>query len=1167
MDQLAGKTNDLITLGADMASMFGGTTKEAIEAISSALKGEMDPIERYGITPSAASLEAEALSKNILKPVVDSEKVSAAAAKMSLAQSKYNSVVKKHGKDSDEAKRAQIALTSAEAAYQKATAGKVPKLEGESKALAIQSALYAQSADAQGNFMREEDPFEHKRQVALATWADLKEKIGNAFLPAMTAAFGYIGDTALPFIEKLIDGVKGIGAVLVEGNFTESMRNAFNIEEDHPFVGFLFNTRDALMATAGWLQTNKNWLVPLTVAVVAGAAAWKLYNWTTGTYEKIGKTLTNILKQQTVAQWALNAAMNANWIGILVVAIAALVAAFIYLWNTNEGFRNFWVGAWEAIKGAVDWAWKGIQVAIQWIVGGFKWLGGIAAEVWGHIQGAVQVGVEGVKVAAGAVVSFFRDTVAPVFVWLYESVVKPIWKVIATAIAIAVTPIVAAVMFMVWVFKNLVAPVFVWLYENVVKPAFNGIKVVIGFVVGLVQKYMGYWVALFRNVVAPVFVWLYNNIVKPAFNGIKTAISFAWTAIKAIFAVLVDVVRKSVGATFSWLYQYIVKPVFGAIKWVISTWWAGAKILFQQVVNFVRGPLANVFKWLYDKIIKPVWDGISRTISWVWNKGIKPVFDALGSFIRDTVAPVFQKGVDKITKIWDTLREAAKVPIKFVVDKVINGGLIKAFNIVAGWIPGVDEIGEVKIAGFDRGGWTGPGARLDPAGIVHADEFVVRKWARQRFERENPGFLNHVNKHGTMEGYASGGLVRPVRGGKMTSGFGTSRGRYPHAGLDLAVPTGTPVFASMAGRVTRAGWNAITGRSGIGAFLDHEGGRNTYYGHLSRLMVKVGDMVKKGQQIALSGNTGKSSGPHLHWETWTGGKPVNPAPYLNGAMLPVGGVGGGPGGGDNPLQAILDFGGKIAGMFTDRFPGGAHLVNIAKGTGTKLFTDVKGWLDAKLQAIGDVGRDTWGNVKDIFNGPDSEVKKAVRGVAAGYGWNSGRHWDSLNKLISKESSWDPNAQNKGSTAYGLFQFLNSTWGSYGAKTSDPAGQARAGLKYIQDRYGNPENAWRFWKKNRWYADGGLVTPYKYDSGGWLNPGFTPIVNHTRKPEAIYTATQDRDLQTLAEYARGKIEDERNDAKGGGDTYYMTVPKEAGVDDLVSALKFAKRRNRRKGKNG
>src|SRR5690606_19063412 len=94
MDQIADKTNGLIGMGADMASMFGGTTKEAIEAISSALKGEMDPIEKYGVTLSAAALDAEALSKGIIKPVKDADKIASATTKLELAQNKYNEAIK-----------------------------------------------------------------------------------------------------------------------------------------------------------------------------------------------------------------------------------------------------------------------------------------------------------------------------------------------------------------------------------------------------------------------------------------------------------------------------------------------------------------------------------------------------------------------------------------------------------------------------------------------------------------------------------------------------------------------------------------------------------------------------------------------------------------------------------------------------------------------------------------------------------------------------------------------------------------------------------------------------------------------------------------------------------------------------------------------------------------
>src|SRR5690625_4005042 len=232
-----------------------------------------------------------------------------------------------------------------------------------------------------------------------------------------------------------------------------------------------------------------------------------------------------------------------------------------------------------------------------------------------------------------------------------------------------------------------------------------------------------------------------------------------------------------------------------------------------------------------------------------------------------------------------------------MIDRVINDGLIAGFNKLIDLIPFMDStVSTVPIPGWlsaygcDTGGHTGPGSKWTPAGIVHADEYVVRKASRGPFERENPGLLDHINRHGTMAGYANGGMVRPVKGGRVTSGFGAGRGRYPHAGIDLAVPIGTPVFAAMDGTVL--GFQP-PGRTGRYVFLSHPGGRNTYYGHLSKPLVKPGQQVKQGQRIALSGNTGKSTGPHLHYETWSGGRPVNPAAYLSGASLPEGAEGAG----------------------------------------------------------------------------------------------------------------------------------------------------------------------------------------------------------------------------------------------------------------------------------
>ena len=75
----------------------------------------------------------------------------------------------------------------------------------------------------------------------------------------------------------------------------------------------------------------------------------------------------------------------------------------------------------------------------------------------------------------------------------------------------------------------------------------------------------------------------------------------------------------------------------------------------------------------------------------------------------------------------------------------------------------------------------------------------------------------------------------------------------------------------------------------------------------------------------------------------------------------------------------------------------------------------------------------------------------------------------LNQLWQRESGWNPNAQNSSSSAYGIPQFLNSTWASTGiAKTSDPYRQVDAGLVYVTSRYGSPCGAWSFWQAHKWY---------------------------------------------------------------------------------------------------
>jgi len=121
----------------------------------------------------------------------------------------------------------------------------------------------------------------------------------------------------------------------------------------------------------------------------------------------------------------------------------------------------------------------------------------------------------------------------------------------------------------------------------------------------------------------------------------------------------------------------------------------------------------------------------------------------------------------------------------------------------------------------------------------------------------------------------TGSFIMPTRG-TLTSRFGTRWGRT-HTGIDLAARTGTAIYAADGGTVIFAGKN---GSYGLVVDIDHGGGFVTRYAHCSKLYVKQGDKVYKGQQIAAVGSTGRSTGPHLHFEVRKNGVPQDPYKYL-----------------------------------------------------------------------------------------------------------------------------------------------------------------------------------------------------------------------------------------------------------------------------------------------
>lgn len=137
-------------------------------------------------------------------------------------------------------------------------------------------------------------------------------------------------------------------------------------------------------------------------------------------------------------------------------------------------------------------------------------------------------------------------------------------------------------------------------------------------------------------------------------------------------------------------------------------------------------------------------------------------------------------------------------------------------------------------------------------------EMVIRQNMSRGVEEEAPAFT---------DGGVPWSTARPVQG-RLTQDF------HPgHRGIDIGVPVGTPVRTTLSGQVVYAGWNT----QGYGNLVIVENGPwRTYYAHLSEIPVQVGQWVQAGDVIGLSGNTGNSTGPHLHYEVRRNGVPVHP---------------------------------------------------------------------------------------------------------------------------------------------------------------------------------------------------------------------------------------------------------------------------------------------------
>lgn len=750
-------------------------------------------------------------------------------------------------------------------------------------------------------------------------------------------------------------------------------------------------------------------------------------------------------------------------IGWIIAGIGLLVAALTWFFTKTELGQQIWANVWGAIKTAA--------AAV------FTWFQTYVVPVWNTVMNAIGTALNWVwttilKPVFDALVLFWQTVLAPVLTWL-GGVFKAIFTLIGAAIG------------------------FWW--NTVVKPIFDAL--------------VGFW----QTVIAPVLNWL-KGVFTAIFTFIGAAISLWWnTVLKPVFNALVGFWKNVIAPVLNWL-KGVFSAIFSLIGALIKVWWNNVKMVFNAVVSFLRATLGPVFSWLYNNIIKPVWDGIKNTISNVWNNGIKPVFNTLANFIKDKVAPKFKGGVDAIKTAWEGVKEAAKAPIRFVVDTVINKGIVGTFNDIADKFPGTKKMPDLKLPkGFRTGGkvW-GPGTETSdsiPARLSKNEHVLTAKDVRNLGGHGSVYALRRAAAQGWTPAFAGGGTLMEAADWWIAKGAKASRHSRFNGGKRI---TSGHSANSLHYQDKAVDFNFAAGTSAY-----EQGKFDQYLPEFKQKFPKLRVIWK---------TTGHWN--HLHLDTGKGGD-----------------IGNTSGGGNNNADLLDGFLKPFNGLkdkLKEQFGKFGKFGEIVKGMGEKAISAPIEWIKANISKVADFVRETGENVTE--------------GITKGAAWSQGQAWavarglslgeiGDMNWLVSKESSWNPKAQNPRSTASGLPQFINSTSRQYlggsPAKNFGVWDQLDGMRSYVNDRYDGWGGAVRFWKRKNYYRDGGAVIP-KFDNGGLLRRG-VQLVNHDKaRPDRVLT---DRQWNGIYEAAKGGTR--------GGMNVNLTTPivERNEVDDWFDKVQF------------
>lgn len=622
--------------------------------------------------------------------------------------------------------------------------------------------------------------------------------------------------------------------------------------------------------------------------------------------------------------------------------------------------------------------------------------------------------------------------------------------------------------------------------------SFLAVPVLIGLAVGAAVGIIWWLVANWSSVMKAIGdIW----------NGFAGWFADGWNGLWGWVGTGFSLFGQSVAGTWNWLIGGIVGVWNGFTGWFADGWngfWGFVGTGFRLFGEGVVG----TWNWLITGIVD-LWNGFWGWFGGAWNGFWQSIVGGFWGFIG-SIKDAFWNGVDFIARVFDTIRGLLARPVNFVIDTVYNKGLRGMWQKVGvEWLhlPPLPEA--PLIPGFARGGpilGGTPGKDSVPI-LTMPGEYV---WSKPAVD--NAGGLAAVDAmHSSLVGgRTTGQQVTATRENQSRADHGQLVGFAPGGGMTW--PLLRDIAAGFGATMTSGYRPGDSGYHGAGQAVDlvGDGGFVNIADNIFRRYPNATQIIS----AQWRGGTGVLNGqPHFYAKD-------NPehTDHVHWAMTPNA-LGGGVDGGDftaaNPVAVLLhalkhgitDPLRGLMGMTIDGIMPGDGGPTSAKGAvkaGTfKMYDDIVNWVDQKVDDM--FPPISFGSGGGIASA-NPDVVRAVQETAASFGWGQGPEWDALSWIISHESGWNPNAKNPTSTAYGLFQFLDSTWASTGiGKTSNPGMQALAGMRYIRGRYADPIGAQRFWQANHWYDDG--------IEAGAIGQGTHKVTNWTGRNE--YLARDDQ----------------------------------------------------------